>query len=92
MFTVPTITRYLFFAGHPAVVREDEVKNVHAYARGIVAKDMNVTTESVEVTYNPYKYDNFVSVDEKKPVKEADLLVLTPVGMFAHNAVYSSTE
>lgn len=69
-------------------VLEEGVKNVHAFARGIIAEEMEIDSEGVEVTYNPYEYQSFVTVDEERPVEYADLVVLTADGVFAHGISY----
>jgi hypothetical protein len=79
-------------AGRKKVLKE-KVKNVHAFVRGKRFKwnevDPEVTFKTfeellkdkdwVEVTYNPYKFESFVTRDHLKPVYEAK-----EVRMFVH--------
>lgn len=69
-------------------VLEDNVKNVHAFARGIIAETMEVDSEGVEVTYNPYEYDSFVSKEDERRIDTAELVVLCSEGVFAHGVKY----
>lgn len=69
-------------------VLEENVKNVHAFARGIIAETMEINSEGVEVTYNPYEYDSFVSKETERRIDTADVVVLCSEGVFAHGIEY----
>lgn len=69
-------------------VLDEGVKNVHAVARGIISEEMEVDSEAIEVTYNPYKYDSFVSKQDERPINTASLVFLTQDGVFAHGVTY----
>jgi len=81
-------------AGKERVVREKR-KNVHAFARGWLSTypelPKNLGPEH-GVTYNPYKYNTFVDVDCKFPVKESDAasFYITPNGK--PRATYQETQ
>ena len=59
-------------------VLETKTKNVHAGVSGYVVDRLpNVPETAFDVTYNPYKYDTFVSKDENlMPVYHADYAFL----------------
>ena len=75
-------------AGRRKVI-EQKRKNVHAFVRG--ERVINSAADSftpaelarfwnghtVEVTYNPYKYDSFVSKQDETPVRRASVATLT---------------
>ena len=72
-------------AGREKVLREKK-KNVHAFVRGTwfkVQSDFDVSRLidhqacSDEVTYNPYKYDSFVTKHDAKPIDFGRLASLT---------------
>ena len=72
-------------AGRERVLREKK-KNVHAFVRGTwfkVQSDFDVSRLidhqacSDEVTYNPYKYDSFVTKHDAKPIDFGRLASLT---------------
>lgn len=69
-------------------VLENSVKNVHAVTRGTIAEDMEIDSEAVEVTYNPYEYDSFVSAEDERAIASANLVVLTTDGVFAHGVKF----
>ena len=60
------------FAVQPAGrerVRREGVKNVHAFVRGRVRQyDRKDLDNPVFITYNPYKYDSFVTAEDKTPI------------------------
>lgn len=63
-------------AGRQRVLREKR-KNVHATIRGVVW-DLNVCDldpTGIQITYNPYKYDSFVTMDGN-PVKGANQVAI----------------
>jgi hypothetical protein len=68
-------------------VLEEEVKNVHAVLRGVVAEESPVD-KSTEVTYNPYKYSNFVERDTEKSLDQAAMVRVSTEGVFAENVTY----
>jgi len=69
-------------------VRDEKRKNVHAYIQG---KRGSLTPkawiyrdkQTVEVTYNPYKYKSFVRVDTGEPVTEAQTIFIGPKKVLA---------
>lgn len=69
-------------------VLEEGVKNVHAFARGIIAKEKNDLSDPTEVTYNPFEYESFVSKEDERPVDNADFVVLCADGVFAYNPTF----
>ena len=87
-------------AGRQRVLKEG-VKNVHAGVKGelgnIPKADMG---NLISVTYNPKKYDSFVTVDGYRPLQGADMVIMKTVEikrdgkvkripkMFAVNPVY----
>lgn len=65
-------------------VRREQKKNVHAVVRGERADEMVVDESTgVEVTYNPYQYDEFVIVETEEEVFEAEWAVVRPSGVVA---------
>ncbi len=72
-------------AGREKVLREKK-KNVHAFVRGKwiqnllvedASKILDHRKHSQEVTYNPYKYDSFVTKHDAKPIDFGRLATLT---------------
>ena len=72
-------------AGREKVLREKK-KNVHAFVRGRgiqnllvedASKILDHREHSQEVTYNPYKYDSFVTKHDAKPIDFGRLATLT---------------
>jgi hypothetical protein len=73
-------------AGREKVLRERK-KNVHAFVRGTWMQDLLVEPEhqdylehrewAEEVTYNPYKYDSFVTKHDAKAIDFGRLASLT---------------
>jgi hypothetical protein len=72
-------------AGREKVLREKK-KNVHAFVRGKwiqnllvedASKILDHREHSQEVTYNPYKYDSFVTKHDAKPIDFGRLATLT---------------
>ena len=57
-------------AGRARVHREGR-KNVHAFVRGTWLSALCQGASRRAVTYNPYKYDTFVFLDNKEPVFSA---------------------
>lgn len=69
-------------------VRKTKKKTVHAGVRGFVTYKNNSTQNLFtidilknigfkEITYNPYKFDNFIFVETGLPVFEAEIAYLT---------------
>jgi len=63
-------------------VRREGTKNVHAFAEGWYPKHYvmympQIKTDGRFVTYNPYKNDTFVYVDNGEPVGEVESIWLT---------------
>ena len=72
-------------AGRERVLREKK-KNVHAFVRGTWMQDLLIEDAqkifdhcgvSKEVTYNPYKYDSFVTKHDAKAIDFGKLASLT---------------
>jgi len=65
-------------AGREKVLRE-KTKNVHAGISGYVVDDTpDVGKSEAEVTYNPYKYETFVAInDPYDPVEYADYVEMS---------------
>ena len=69
-------------------VLDEKRKNVHAGVRGTISDAspdylylffntaLEVGGYLREITYNPYKYDSFVYVDTKEPVKNAKHIIM----------------
>ena len=60
--------------------REENVRNVHAYARGHV-RDHDVASvrdhpDAVQIRYNPHKFDTFVRADTLEPVATAQVFAI----------------
>ncbi len=65
-------------------VREEERKNVHAFVRGRLADDQSWRpNNAVEITYDPYRFDTFVTTSEYDSVSSADHVVVSPNGVRA---------
>lgn len=60
--------------GRNRVLRERK-KNVHAYILGDLDLSYAIP-QTVEVTYNPYKYDSFVSKEDGHPISRAKKVFL----------------
>ena len=56
-------------AGRQRVLNERR-KNVHAGVVGYVANP-SIKDQSIDVTYNPYKYNSFVTKDNELPIFKA---------------------
>tara|TARA_Y100000356_G_C11199130_1_gene256649 strand:+ start:184 stop:570 length:387 start_codon:yes stop_codon:yes gene_type:complete len=62
-------------AGRERVLRE-KVKNVHAGCSGYLVSSVPIPSRSVDVTYNPYKYDSFVCKDSQDKIETSDYAYL----------------
>lgn len=60
--------RYLVGQSGRERVLKEKKKNVHAGLSGYVVPSVPVPVINFDVTYNPYKYDSFVDVDDREPV------------------------
>jgi hypothetical protein len=72
-------------AGRARVLREG-VKNVHAYVRGqIVAIDASQPDGDgwLEVTYNPYRYDSFITTLDGLPIYAARDVIIQDKRVYA---------
>lgn len=69
--------------GRKRVIREQR-KNVHAGVMGYWYQDRKYNTEELitEVTYNPYKYDSFVTVEDLTAVYTASIVFLVDRKVF----------
>ena len=61
-------------AGRNRVLKEQQ-KNVHAFVTGTWSNEFD-TTNMIEATYNPYKYESFVIKETEKPVYQAYRVLL----------------
>lgn len=78
-------------AGRGRVLNEKR-KNVHASVRGFWVEDFLSEVEAgVPITYNPYKYGTFVTVQDKRPIVSAERVVLSPSGPMAWGLTYVDT-
>lgn len=70
-----------------ARVRKEKSKNVHAWVNGDVAKpsmlDLNNT---MEVTYDPYKYKCFVLKQSGEPIFEAEQVFMSNGKVYISNS------
>ena len=57
--------------GRERVLRERR-KNVHAIVEGDLTRGFTTTGESINITYNPYKFSSFVTKESHIPVYKAD--------------------
>jgi hypothetical protein len=62
-------------------VLKNKRKNVHAVVRGETIGDpifflLEVLDEAVPVTYNPYRYETFVRVEDQLPIYEGDFVLI----------------
>ncbi len=60
-------------AGRKRVLKEKR-KNVHAFVRGERVAVASFDGRSERITYNPYKYKSFVSIETGKPVFKKDIV------------------
>lgn len=63
-------------AGRRRVLKEKR-KNVHAYVVGEICSGS--VKDGVEVTYNPYLFENFVTKIEQRPVRSAKSVLLAVI-------------
>ena len=89
-------------AGRARVLKEKR-KNVHAGVEGylttdVLARKMDGTilwesqSERHAVTYNPYKYDTFVTVTDEEPIHKAYFVRMTAYGKDWNGAGYHSPD
>lgn len=69
--------------------KDQEKRNVHAYVRGIVDKNIEVI-DGRNITYNPFKYDYFIDVDNNEYVDSAERVTVTTNGVRAKGVTYKS--
>ena len=67
--------------------RAEQVRNVHAYARGYV-KDQDVDAvrnhpDCVRIRYNPHLFDTFVRADTQEPISTAQVLAIDGKASYA---------
>lgn len=67
--------------------RESEKRNVHAFARGQWDERVNII-DGEPVTYNPFRFDNFVHEQTHWPVESAESAAVTTNGIFATGLSY----
>lgn len=53
-------------------VLENERKNVHATVLGTLCDEELKLNDPVSITYNPYKFDSFVTKDTHTPITGAE--------------------
>jgi hypothetical protein len=70
-------------------VLDEERKNVHAFVRGYTTDRPRHAASGIRVTYNPYKYASFVTVDNERPVVSADVAVVTTEGVTAYGVGFA---
>ena len=54
-------------------VLNEQVRNVHAFARGDIVEESEIDSETPlgrEITYNPFKHESFVYADDGSPVHQ----------------------
>ena len=89
-------------AGRARVLKEKR-KNVHAGVEGylttdVLARKMDGTilwesqSERHRVTYDPYKYDTFVTVSDKEPIHKAYFVRMVAYGKDWNGAGYHSPD
>ena len=71
------VTFKVYEKGRERVIKEQK-KYVHAFVIGTITDEERETTR--QVTYNPYKYQSFVTKDDETSIYKADYarLTLTP--------------
>ena len=76
------VTLKISEAGRQRVLREGR-KNVHAFAVGTLSaiEDAGVAIGGTPITYNPYKYNSFVTALNHVPVYGADVAWLVGRGV-----------
>jgi len=57
-------------------VLENERKNVHATVSGTLQQTDLSLDDPTEITYNPYKFDSFVTQEAHQPIAEAEAVVI----------------
>lgn len=86
LFLTLTDAAFIVSAAGNRRVREERVKNVHAYVQGVIVPDFADCSRWTAVTYNPYKFTSFVRREDHEPVTAADFVILGPDGKaFAKN-------
>jgi len=71
-------------SGRQRVLREKQ-KNIHAFVTGYVRNvDQCGSFDSQQVTYNPYKYESFVSSTHLQPVTSALYVIIDRAGIRAN--------
>lgn len=70
-------------AGRNRVLKEQR-KNVHAGVIGYTTTVYNaLNIKEIRVTYNPYKYDSFVNMDDETPIFNANNVLMIDRKVFA---------
>lgn len=65
-------------------VREEQRKNVHAFVRGTIIDDQSWEPDNATaVTYDPYRFDSFVTAGSHVPVSSAERVLVRPDGVRA---------
>lgn len=67
-------------AGRQRVLQEER-KNVHAFARGVLTQRSPPDKPVREVTYDPYQYEHFVERRTENPIQTAEFAVVRPTGV-----------
>lgn len=68
-------------AGRQRVLKECR-KNVHAGVVGNWVNELISVDNRTQVTYNPYKYDSFVTKHDEQPIKNANVAYLVDKQIF----------
>lgn len=78
-----TLTNVRFLVGMAgnAKVRLKKSKNVHAGCSGIWSGDVSLLGQSIDVTYNPYKYTSFVRKQDESSIKTAKIATIDSNGI-----------
>lgn len=64
--------------------KQTQRRNVHALVRG--ERDDSVEIESpVHITYNPFEYEQFVTVDFERQVESAEKVLVDDAGVWAES-------
>ena len=82
-------------AGGQARARKEKRRNVHAFVEGTLSKVLKgekalLSSEWVEVTYNPFHTDTFIEKTTGRAVVSADIAILQTGSVFCRGLIYQS--
>ena len=82
-------------AGGQARARKEKRRNVHAFVEGTLSKVLkgekaSLSSEWVEVTYNPFHTDTFIEKTTGRAVVSADIAILQTGSVFCRGLIYQS--